>query len=174
MCQSLPVGQFRFLDKDEIDELVWSEIPDDNDIGYMVECTLDYPEHLHHLHNDLPLAPERIVVKEEFLSKYQVELRNMMGAKGHSKVPKLVPNFNRKEKYITHYRNLKLYLRLGLELVHVHRVMEFRQRAWIKPYIEFNTRMRQQATSASAKDFYKFMNKIACSEIPCRILEYNR
>ena len=151
MSQPLPVGAFRFLSESEIEDMEWSEILDDNDIGYMIECDLNYPEHLHHLHNDLPLVPERIAVKEEYLSQYQVDLKSKMGMRGHSSVPKLIPNFNKKEKYITHYRNLKLYLRLGLELVHVHRVMEFKQRAWIKPYIDFNTRMRQEATSSSAK-----------------------
>ena len=158
MSQSLPTGCFRFLKQREIDEIEWSEIDDNADKGYMVEVDLSYPEHLHHHHNDLPLAPERIVVKEEFLSPYQLELKNKMGIKGNSSVAKLVPNFNKKVKYVTHYRNLKLYLRLGLKLERVHRVIEFSQSAWIKPYVDFNTKRRQKATSSSEKDFYKFMN----------------
>ena len=51
-----------------------------------------------------------------------------------------MPNSFDKEKYMIHYENLKLYLRLGLKLK--HRVLEFNQSQWLKPYIEFNTQKR--------------------------------
>ena len=50
-------------------------------------------------------------------------------------VKKLVPSFFDKEKYVLHYGNLQLYLRLGLKLKKGHHILEFNQSQWLKPYI---------------------------------------
>ena len=55
------------------------------------------------------------------------------------KFKKLVPNLFSKENYVTHYRNLKLYLKYGMKLIKIHRILQFKQSPWIKPYIDFNT-----------------------------------
>ena len=60
-------------------------------------------------------------------------------------VKKLVSNFFYKEKYVIQYENLKLYLRLRLKLKQIHRVLQFSQSQWLKPYIEFNTLKRIEA-----------------------------
>ena len=52
-------------------------------------------------------------------------------------------------------RNFKQYLKLGLKLTTVHRILEFDQSKWLKPYIDLNTRLRKQANSKFEKDFAK-------------------
>ena len=72
-----------------------------------------------------------------------------------------MPNFFNKEKYVIHYENLQLYLRLGLKLRKIHRVLEFSQSQWLKPYIEFNKEKRIDAEENFDKDgsaLYKLMN----------------
>ena len=59
-----------------------------------------------------------------------------------------MPNFFDKEKYVLHYEDLKLYLRLGLKLKKKHPVLEFNQSQWLKPYIEFN---KQKIIEAAKK-----------------------
>ena len=71
-------------------------------------------------------------------SKYQQLIANFHNIP-IGNVKKLVPNFFDKEKYVLHYENFQLYLRLGLHLKKIHRVLEFNQSQWLKPYIEFNT-----------------------------------
>ena len=67
------------------------------------------------MHNDYPLAPDKIEIKREMLSEYQIKIADLYNIPiGSAK--KLVPNFFDKEKYVIHYENLKLYLRLGLKL----------------------------------------------------------
>ena len=63
-----------------------------------------------------------------------------------------------KTKYIVHYRTLQLYLKLGMEITHIHRILCFKQKAWLAPYIHANTEMQQKATNEFEKNFFKLMN----------------
>jgi hypothetical protein len=75
----------------------------------------------------------------------------------HAFTEKLIGNLETKIKYKTHHRNLKLYLGFGMKLLRVRRVVAFRQKPWLKPYVELNTKMRQQAKTDFEKDFFKLM-----------------
>ena len=76
------------------------------------------------MHNDYPLATDKIEIKIEILSNYQLNMTDFFSIP-MSNVKKLVPNFFDKEKYSLHYENLQLSLRLGLKLKQIHRVLEF-------------------------------------------------
>ena len=56
---------------------------------------------------------------------------------------KLPPNLMPKNNYVVHYRTFKYYLSKGLILKNVHYILEFKQSAWMKPYIDFNTQKRK-------------------------------
>ena len=73
-------------------------------------------------------------------------------------VEKLVTSFEDKEKYVIHISALKQALNHGLKLRKPHRVIEFKQEAWLKPYIEMNTKLRTEAKNDFEKDFFKLMN----------------
>ena len=75
-----------------------------------------------------------------------------------ARVEKLIPNLWDKEKYVIHYRNLKFCLTQGLKLQKIHRVLQFKQQPWLKPYIEHNTQLRAAAKNDFEKDFFKLMN----------------
>ena len=62
-------------------------------------------------------------------------------------VKKLIPNLGKKTNYVVHYRNLQLYLSLGMKLTKIHRVLKFKQSDWMKKYIGFNTEKRMNATN---------------------------
>ena len=76
MSEYLPIGGSMWVDVSRIDD--WVEfilnLKDDQDVGYMLDVDLEYPEDLHDLHDVYPLAPEKIKIKEEYLSEYQKEL----------------------------------------------------------------------------------------------------
>ena len=145
MSQPLPYSGFKWVKR-------WQERPGK---GCILEVDLEYPEHLHKLHNGYPLAPEKLAVKEEWLSPYQNEL---LENKSMITIPKLVPNLMDKKKYVVHYRNLQLYVSLGMKIKKIHRILEFNEKPWMEPYIRLNTEFRKKAKSAFEKDFYKLMN----------------
>ena len=75
-----------------------------------------------------------------------------------NKVEKLVPNLKDKKKYVIHIRALDQALRHGFILERINRAIEFNQTDWMKPYIDFNTKLRTAATNDFEKDFFKLMN----------------
>jgi len=117
--------------------LKWLQISPEEGIGCILEVDLEYPKELHNLHNDLPLAPERVVV---------------------NKVEKLIPTLSDKKNCVLQYSNLKQYLEMGLKLTKFHRGISFNEEAWFKPYIELNTQLRTKATNDFEKYFFKLMN----------------
>ncbi|CAH3157887.1 unnamed protein product, partial [Porites evermanni] len=157
MIQSLPVGDFKWMDGKDIQSFNVMSVEDDADIGYFLEVDLKYPNDLHDLHSDYPLAPEKMSISHEMLSPYQQQLKEDLGYKP-SKVEKLVPNLWDKVKYVIHYRNLKFYLTQGLKLQKIHRALQFKQQPWLKPYIQHNTQLRAAAANEFEKDFFKLMN----------------
>ena len=156
MSQPLPTGGFQWVDDcDRLAEAI-IEHPADSLVGYILEVDLEYPGELHNVHNAYPLAPERMVVKKEWMSEYQHELLDAGVAS--SEVEKLVPNLYNKNSYVLHYRNLQLYLSLGMKLTKVRRALRFQQSRWMEPYIRLNTELRKKATSGFEKDLFKLMN----------------
>ena len=70
---------------------------------------------------------------------------------------KLIPNLGKKTNYVLHYRNLQLYLSLGMKLAKIHKVLKFKQSEWMKKYIDFKTEKRTNAANSFEKDFFKLM-----------------
>ena len=157
MSQYLPTGGFRWMTQKQIDKINLANYEEDNKKGLISEVDLNYPEKLHDLHNDYPLAAEKVKVTESMLSEYSKNISDKYGI-STGLVDKLIPTLGNKEKYVLHYRNLQLYIDLGLKVTKDHRVLEFNQSPWLKQYIDFNTEKRKNAKNAFEKDFFKLMN----------------
>ena len=138
MCKKLPVGDFKWTDDLSIfTEKFIKNYDEESDIGYLFVVDVEYPRNLHNLHSDLPFLPERM------------EINNCT---------KLVCNLYDKENYPVHALVLKPALNHGLKLTRIHRVVEFRQEYWLKPYIDMNTDLGKDAINDFEKDFFKLMN----------------
>ena len=157
MSQYLPTGRFRWMTQKQIDKIDLAKYKEDSDKGIILEVDLKYPKELHDLHNDYPLAAEKIKVTNDMLSEYCKNISDKYNI-SIGLVHKLIPTLSNKKNYVLHYRNLQLYLSLGLKVDKIHRVLEFKQSPWLKQYIDFNTEKRKSAKNDFEKDFFKLMN----------------
>ena len=157
MSQHLPTGGFRWMTERQTNNIDLAKYNDNSKKGLILEVDLEYPKELHDLHNDYPLAAEKVKVNKDMLSSYCQKIANKYNI-STGLVRKLIPRLKNKEKYVTHYRNLQLYTDLGLKVTKVHRVLEFNQSPWLKQYIDFNTSKRANAKNSFEKDFFKLMN----------------
>ena len=145
MSQPLPVGNFRWMRTMPTEKQIMSWQVNRKK-GFILEVDLEYPQELHDRRNNYPLAPETTQVPGNWYSPYRQELARRL-CLTKDKTEKLLLTLRDKEKYVTHYRNLQLYLSLGMRLKKVHSVLAFGQEDWMEPYIRLNTELRKKATS---------------------------
>ena len=150
MSEYLSYGDFQSVKN--VDGFDVMSINEKNDTGYTLEVDPEYPDELRELHNNYPLAPEKRVVSNDMLSTYCRKIADKYDIKVGD-VKKLVPNLGNKTKYVLHYRDLQLYLSLGMKLKKIHRTLQFKQFDWMKRYIDFNTEKRKNAVNDFEKDF---------------------
>ena len=131
MSKKLPTDEFKWIDNNEINEDFIKNYDENNDKGCILEVDVKYPKRLHVLHSDLQFLSERMEV---------------------NKCKKLVCNLCNKKKYIVDINALKQALNHGLKLKKIHRIIEFNQEAWLKPYIDLNTELRKEAKNDFEKN----------------------
>ena len=139
MSQKLPVNGFIWYNdylSDFNDELT-KNYDEKSEEGYFLEVDMEYPKLVWNSHKELPFLLER---------------------KKLEKVEKLVCNIEDKKKYVIHIRALKQALNNELKLKEVHRVIKFQQKAWLKSYIDMNTKLRKEAKNEFEKDLFNLMN----------------
>ena len=156
MSSFLATCDFRFLTEDEIASFDLSTTSPTDETCYVLEFVLDYPHELHDLQSDYPLAAEKLKITRDKLSPYS---ESLVGDRFTAQ-EKLSPNLYDKTKYVTNYENLKFYLEAGMKLKKIHRIMSFTQSDWIRPYIDFNTQKRREATSPYLHTLFKNMNNM--------------
>ena len=142
MSEKLPTRNFKWIKKDDtskFDEKFIMNYDENSDKGYILKVDVEYPENICMLHSDLVFLPQRMKI---------------------SKCTKLVCTTQNKENYVIHIRALKQALNHGLKLTKVHRIIQFDQEAWLKPYIDMNTDLRKHAKNDSEKDFFRLMNNL--------------
>ena len=134
MSQKLPVSGFKWVkNKSKFNESFIKNYDENSNNRYFFEVNVEYPKMLFNLHKDLSFLPEREKME---------------------KCGKLVCNIKDKEKYEIHIRALKQALNHLLILKRVYRVIQFNRGAWLKPYIDLNTKKRQEAKSEFEKGFF--------------------
>ena len=140
MSQELPVNDVKWVKQEELskfNEDFIKNYDENGNIGYFLEVDIDYPKELFDLHKYLPFLPE---------------------SKKANKVKKLMCDIEDKKKYVIHIRALKQALNNGLRFKKVHRIIQFKQKAWLKTYMNMNTELRKNAKNEFEKSFFKLMN----------------
>ena len=130
MSQPMPTGGLRWIEDVDLNSLP----------PCFLEVDLEYPPQLHEKHSDLPLAPHHY----KFPEKKQGS--------------RLITSVLDREHYVVHYKLLQFYLKEGMVLKKIHRVLAFDESPCLAEYIAFNTRMRAAGKTDFEKNFYKLMN----------------
>ena len=125
VSEKFPVNSFKWVE--ELSKFNGSFIKgydESTDRRYFIEVDVEHPQKLFNLHRFLPFLPERKKIK---------------------KFNKLVCNIQDEGNYVVHMRASKQALNHGLILKKVHRVIPFNKKAWLKPYIHINTKLRKKS-----------------------------
>ena len=166
MNKKLPLNGYKWADIKIFTDDFIKNYGDNGDKGNLLEVDIEYPKELHSGHEDLPFLPER---KSKLHKEYEYKVSNDI-KKTHRKVYKtfnfthdpqnklIATTQDKNNKYVINISTLKQALNHGLRLQKVHRVIEFNQSNWLKPYIDKNTELRKQAKTDFEKDFYKLIN----------------
>lgn len=147
ICDFLPYEGFKWADT-HTDVFC---IPADSPIAYFLEVDLEYFQNVLDKHQDLPFYPEHHVPPD-------------------CKLTKLITTLYDKESWIIHYRNLKNALGNGLIVKNIYLVLQFKQGACFKPYIDHNTQLKAYAKNDFEKNSFKLMNNVVLENI----VEYSR
>ena len=160
MSQNLPQCEFDWTTESEYNSIDWKTIDTESNIGYILEVDLEYPSNLHDLHKHFPLCPQKCKIYNNRLSDYQLKTIQHLKQFGYRRTvtEKLMQTLDDKSNYILHFKNLQLYLKLGLKIKRIHKVLKFKQSKFLEPYIKFNTKLRKKAKNNFEKDLFKLMN----------------
>ena len=136
ISKKLLVNGFKWTDNNIINNEFIKNYNENDKKGYILEVDIKYPKKLHDLHSDLPFLRKRMEI---------------------NKCKKLVCNLYNKKIYVVNINSLKQALNHGLKFKKIHRIIEFNQKAWLKPYIDMDTELRKLARNDFEKDL-KLMN----------------
>lgn len=158
MEQNLPLNNYKWEHESNFDKIDWYNIDTEGEKGYILEVDLDYPENLHIAHNSFPLAPEQLDISYDMLSPYAKKCHDELWGGEKYKAKKLTATFNQKIKYAVHFSNLKTYLKLGLKIKKIHRILSFNQAKFVKPHTEYCTNRRINSVSSLQGTIYKLLS----------------
>ena len=158
MQEYLPWKNFEWMSPQQLnyDFIKWLE--PEGEVGCIIQCSLEYPVALHNYHRDYPLAPVKKSIPYGMLSPVARMICDKHKLKRTTNVEKLLATVEDKDFYILHYRNLQLYVSLGLRVKKIHAGIIFKQGPIMKSYVDFNSEKRAQATNKFDTDFYKLLS----------------
>ena len=148
MMQKLPYKDFQFTTT-TLDAIL--NTPVDSDYGYYIVCDIDYTNEGKERTEQLALMPNKREINENELG-----YRERVGGKARSE--KLILDQNNKTEYMVHYRMLKFYVKMGVKVTKIHRVIKFKQDYICRDYIQNNTNKRATAKTEAETDVRKLMN----------------
>ena len=100
---------------------------------------IEIPNELHDKFKDYPVCPQIKNIPENMLSEYQKYLNNKLDIKYNEKDKKLILDLPPKKMYKVYYKNLEYYIKLGIKITKIHRILTFDEKLFLKGYIDFNT-----------------------------------
>ena len=170
MMQKLPYKDFEFITTTTLDVIL--NTPDDSDHVYYIVCDIDYTNECKERTEQLALMPNKRKINDNELgylrSSFTDQERDGVKARSEKRLhrsrkllhrsEKLILDQNNKTEYMVHYRMLNFYVKMGVKVTKIHRVIKFKQDYICSDYIQNNTNKRATAKTEAEKDVRKLMN----------------
>ena len=163
MMQKLPYKDFEFITTTTLDPQsgfldVILNTPDDSDHGYYIVCDIDYTNECKARTEQLALTPNKRKINDNELGYLRNRFPNRETDGGKARSEKIILDQNNKTQYMVHYKMLKFYVKMGVKVTKIHRVIKFKQDYICRDYIQNNTNKRATAKTEAEKDVRKIMN----------------
>ena len=149
MSQELPYKNFKWSNDLTLD-------PKNLQKG-IYEIDIEIPKNLHDKVKDFPPCPQIKSIDENDLSEYQNYLNDKLNKQKYND-KKLILDLLPKKNYKIYYKNLEYYLKLGLKVIKIHRILTFDEKPFLKEYIYLNTELRKKSKNDLEKDLFKLKN----------------
>ena len=140
MNQYLPYGGFKWIDPESFS---FDNVRAYSETGHILEVDLVYPKEYHETNNEYPYCCEHTIMENDMLSPYAkciTEKHGLVGGRNSN----LVSSLTDKKRYVIHEMNFKQAVDAGLVLTKIHRVIEFKQKPWMKDFIDFNINKKKR------------------------------
>ena len=147
MIQPLPYKNFKWSNNLTLDKLQTG----------IYEVDIEIPKNLHNKFKDYSLCPEIRNIPENVLSNYQNYLNDKLNIKYTGKDKKLILDLLPKKNY-KYYKNLEYYMKLGIKIAKIRKILTFDEKPFLKDYIDLNTNLRKHSKNDLEKDLFKLMN----------------
>ena len=160
MMQKLPYKDFQFTTTTNTTTYttttttaldIMINTPDDSDHGYYIVCDINYTDTCKDRTEQLALMPDKRKINDNELG-YRERQKNKI------KTEKLILEQNNKTEYMVHYRMLNFYVKMGVKVPKIHRVIKFKQDYISRDYIQNNTNKRATAKTEAENDVRKLVN----------------
>ena len=149
MMQKLPCKDFEYSTTISLGTIL--NTPDDSDHGYCIFCDIIYTYSCKDRTEQLTLLPNKRKIND-------FELGYIERGVGSARSEKLILDQHNKIEYMVHYRMLKFYVKMGVKVTKIHRVIKFKQNYICRDYIQKNSNKRATAKAEAEKDVRKIMN----------------
>ena len=154
MSEYLPYEGFKWLKNSDGFDV--NSIREKSPIGYILNVNLKCPDELHESHSDYQLASEKLAIPYDMLLYYCKKLADKYRIKVGD-VKKLIPNLGNKTNYLLHYRDLQLYLSLGMKLTKIHRVLDLSNLTGRKKILILTPKKEKMLLIILKKNFFNLM-----------------
>ena len=162
MMQKLPYMDFHFTTTTTLDTRGYLDVilntPDDSDHGYYIVCDIDYTNECKERTEQLALMPNKRKINDTELGYRERDGGKAISGKLLHRSEKLILDQNNKTEYMVHYWMLKFYVKMGVKVTKIYRVIKSKQDYICSDYIQNNTNKRATAKTEAEKDVRKLMN----------------
>ena len=153
--KNLPISNFEWMTEADFKKINWLNTNSNSSKGYILEIDISYPKKLHKEHESIPLCPHHKNITYKDLTEYSKMAYSKSRNEKTYKSKKLTASFEKKIKYVIHYDTLREYLKLGMKLDKVHRVISFNQEPFMQKYIDHCTHMGKISKTPAEKSLFK-------------------